>query len=315
MHFDYEIRLPDHDFVKVAKHKLTPSVYSACEIRTTSSKVASEIYYSGPTYIVIRSGNHSSRTAYSHGCGFDHVLKLEEFKSIVKSEIEVKPVAMIYSDGGTDENPCFPKTLDAVIQHFKKHRFDVLLISTHAPGLSAYNQVERRMAPLSKALVGLLLPYNTFGNHLNSQGRTIEVELEKHNFKKTDEVLCKVWNKLLIDKFQVVCQYLENSAMEPVPYEESWISKHCCISQYFLQIVKCTDDKCCGPFRTNWFKIFSNRFLLVPVHFRQDPGGPTVPLVRQVQTTDRYADLLQRIAVNNWYHLTITKYFPTTCTV
>ena len=112
MHFDYEIRLPDHDFVNVAKHKLTPSVYSACEIRTTSSKVASEIYYSGPTYIVIRSGNHSSSTAYSHGCGLDHVLKLEEFKSIVKSEIEVKPVAMIYSDGGTDENPRFPKTLD-----------------------------------------------------------------------------------------------------------------------------------------------------------------------------------------------------------
>ena len=46
MHVDYEIRLPDHDFVKAAKHKLTPSVYAACEIRSTSS---------GPTYIAIRS--------------------------------------------------------------------------------------------------------------------------------------------------------------------------------------------------------------------------------------------------------------------
>ena len=112
---------------------------------------------------------------------------------------------MIFSDGGPDENPCFPKTLDVAVQHFKKHKFDVLLISTHAPGLSAYNQVEKRMAPLSKVLAGLLLPYDTFGNHLDSQGRTIEVELEKRNFKETGEVLCEVWNELLIDEFPVVC--------------------------------------------------------------------------------------------------------------
>ena len=163
MHVDYEIRLPDHDFVKTTKHKLTPSVYSACEIRTTSSKVAPEISYLGPTYIAIRSGKHDSSTAYSHGRDFDHVVKLEEFQSIVKNEGEVKPVAMIFSDGGPDENPRFPKTLDVAAQHFKKHKFDALLISTHAPGLSAYNQ----MAPLSKALAGLQLPYNTFGNHLD----------------------------------------------------------------------------------------------------------------------------------------------------
>ena len=33
MHVSYEIQLPDHDFVKVTKHTLTPSVYAACEIR------------------------------------------------------------------------------------------------------------------------------------------------------------------------------------------------------------------------------------------------------------------------------------------
>ena len=186
-----------------------------------------------------------------------------------------------------------------VVPHFKKHIFDVLLISTHAPDFSSYNQVERRMAPLSKALAGLLLPYDTFGNHLDSQGRTIEVELEKHNFKKTGEVLCEVWNELLIDKFPVFCQYLENSAMEPVPYEESWVSKHCRKSQYFLQIVKCTDDKCCRPFLTNWLRIFPNRFLPAPVHFKRDPRGLTVPPVSHVKTTDHYADLWQRIAVNN----------------
>ena len=298
MHVDYEIRLPDHDFVKATKHKLTPSVYAACKIRSTSSKTAPEISYSGPTYIAIRSGKHDSSTAYSHGRDFDYALELEEFQSVVKNEGEIKPVAMIFSDGGPDENPCFPKTLDVAVQHFKKHNFDALLISTHAPGLSAYNQVERRMTPLSKALTGLLLPYNTFGNHLDSQRRTIDVELGKHNFKKAGEILVKVWNELLIDKFPVVCEYLENSAMEPVAYEESWVSKHCRISQYFLQVVKCTDEKCCGPFRTDWLRIFPDRFLPAPVQFRQD-GGPTVPPVSQVKTTDHYAGLWQRIAISN----------------
>ena len=51
------------------------------------------------------------------------------------------------------------------------------------------------------------------------------------------------------------------------------------------------------PTGSEYFQIDS--FLLAPVHFRQDPEGPTVPPVSQVKTTDRYADLWHRIAVNN----------------
>ena len=126
-----------------------------------------------------------------------------------------------------------------------------------------------------------------FGNDQDSLRRTVEAELEKCNFKKVGEVLCQVWNELLIEKFLVVCQYFENSTMEPVPYEHSWVSKHCRILQYFLQIVKCTDGKCCGPFRTNWLRAFPNRFLSAPVQFRQDPGDPTVPPFSQVKTNQQ----------------------------
>ena len=41
----------------------------------------------------------------------------------------------------------------------EKNSQDALLISTHAPGLSANNQVEKKMALLSKALSGILLPH------------------------------------------------------------------------------------------------------------------------------------------------------------
>ena len=64
---------------------------------------------------------------------------------------------MILCDGGPDENLRFPKTFDVAIQQFKRYSLDALLILTHAPGMSAYNQVKRKMATLSKALMGLLL--------------------------------------------------------------------------------------------------------------------------------------------------------------
>ena len=56
MHVSYEIWLSDHDFVKATKHKLAPSVYVACEIKSPSSRADPEIIYSGPSYIAIRSG-------------------------------------------------------------------------------------------------------------------------------------------------------------------------------------------------------------------------------------------------------------------
>ena len=43
MHVNYEIILSDHDFVKAAKHKLTPFVYPACEMKSHSSKADPKI--------------------------------------------------------------------------------------------------------------------------------------------------------------------------------------------------------------------------------------------------------------------------------
>ena len=95
MHGTYEIRLPDHDFVKASKHKLTPSVYAACEIRATF-KAVPEISYSGPTYVAICSIKNDSSTAYSHARDFDHVLQLKQLQSIVKHNGKVKPVAIFF---------------------------------------------------------------------------------------------------------------------------------------------------------------------------------------------------------------------------
>ena len=46
---------------------------------------------------------------------------------------------------------------------------------------------------------------------------------------------------------------------------------------------QCTDRTCCDLFQTNWWKIFPNRFLLVPVLTPQEPGGP---IANNVKPTD-----------------------------
>ena len=162
---------------------------------------------------------------------------LNEFNKLVKHENAAKPIGMVFFDGGPDENPRFPKTLDISIQHFKKYNLDALLISTHAPGLSAYNQVERRMAPLSKALSGILLSHETFWTHLDSSRKTIDTNLEKRNFKAAGKILAKVWEEIVLGNFPVVADYVENATKDPVDLNEKWISVHGRISQYLLQIV------------------------------------------------------------------------------
>ena len=162
---------------------------------------------------------------------------LNEFNKVVKHENAVKPIGMVFCDGGPDENPRFPKTLDVSIQHFKKYNLDALLISTHAPSMSAYNEVERRMVPLSKALFGILLPHETSWTHLDSSRKTIDTNLEKRNFKAAGKILAKVWEQIVLDNFPVVADYVENATKDPVDLNETWISVHGRISQYLLQIV------------------------------------------------------------------------------
>ena len=96
MHVSYEIQLPDHDFVKATKHKLTSSLYAACEIKPPFSRADPEITYSGPTYIAVRSRKHDSSTAYTHGRDFDYLLGLKEFDKVVKHKNAVKPIGMFF---------------------------------------------------------------------------------------------------------------------------------------------------------------------------------------------------------------------------
>ena len=144
---------------------------------------------------------------------------------------------------------------------------------------------------MSKALSGIFLPHETFGTHLDSSRKTIDTNLEKRNFKVAGDILAKVWEKIVLENFLVVADYVENAAKDPVDLNEKWINVHCRISQYLLQIVRCNDSRCCGDFQTTWKSVFSSHFLPAPVPVRQIPERPTVPSVSDVKASDRFVDL------------------------
>ena len=156
MKVDYKVRLPDHDFSVGPQHKLIPSVYAECELKEDGS-----LDYSGKTCIRIRSGKHDKSNANTHA----HDLR-EIFES---GAIKAKFILMIQTDGAADEAPRFPKTMATAISLFLKLGLDVLCHGINAAGLSAFNPVERRMAPLSKLLSGVVLKHDQYGSHLGCQ--------------------------------------------------------------------------------------------------------------------------------------------------
>jgi hypothetical protein len=275
MHLHYRVSLPDHDWVVASRHKLIPSVYAALDIGKDA------VGYSGPTYIAIRSGKHDKSTAYSHSADFLALTDVPEFREIIKvaetSGEDIKPVVILLVDGGPDENPRYPKTLRTAIGHFKRHNLDAIFIACHAPGQSAFNAVERRMAPLSHDVSGLILPHDSFGSHLDSRCRTTDIDLEKLNFSKAGQLLAEVWSRTVIDGHPVIATYVDPDApkltLEPDPTEH-WKAAHVRQSQYSLQIVKCYDRNCCPPPRSSILTILPDRFIPPPVRYVLADLGP-----------------------------------------
>ena len=82
------------------------------------------------------------------------------------NELHPSPILLMETDGAEDEAPCYPKPLAAAISLFKELKLNALLHGINTSGLSAFNPVERRMAPLLHDISGIILPHDYFVNHL-----------------------------------------------------------------------------------------------------------------------------------------------------
>ncbi|CAF1269054.1 unnamed protein product, partial [Didymodactylos carnosus] len=294
MSMKIQIKLPDHDFVVATKHKLIPSVYAACLIKEK------RVSFTGPTFVTIRSGKHDHSTAQSHAVDFETLIQLPEFEKAALTNGLLKPVVMISVDGGPDENPRFPKTVHAATNVFQKHNLDALFVVTNAPGRSAFNEVERRMAPLSHELAGLILPYDHYGNHLDSAGKTIDDSLEIRNFERAGETLAEIWSQMKIDGHPVTARYVKPPIDDTTHLEMKedlvWRSKHVRQSQYLLQVVRCHDLSCCKPWRSYYPHFLNNSFLPPPIAVMMTGPGP---IPASTDQNGNFLQLFERQQLNN----------------
>ncbi|CAF4972840.1 unnamed protein product [Rotaria sp. Silwood1] len=95
----------------------------------------------GPTFAAIRSGKHDHSSALGHAKDSDTMVQLPEFEKAALIDGILKPVVIISVDGGPDENPRYPKTIQAATILFKKYNLDALFMVMNAPGRSTFNEV------------------------------------------------------------------------------------------------------------------------------------------------------------------------------
>jgi hypothetical protein len=60
------------------------------------------------------------------------------------------------------------------------------------------------MVPLSRDLTGLILPHDHYDSHLDSNGKTIDLDLETLNFEKAARTLAEIWSESVIDTYPLI---------------------------------------------------------------------------------------------------------------
>ena len=105
MHMEYQVKLMDHNFFVGQQHKMIPSVYGIYEVNKKGN-----VFYSGDTFIRIRSGKRDTSNAFTHA--FD-VRELFETKLVGH-----RLIMLMETDGAQDEALHFPKTSATAVDLF-----------------------------------------------------------------------------------------------------------------------------------------------------------------------------------------------------
>lgn len=171
------------------------------------------------------------------------------------------------------------------------------------------------MAPLSRQLSGVILPHEHYGTHLDGNGKTIDIEFEQRNFEYAGETLANIFGGLVIDGYPVITEYIKPENENHQDYEEmdeKWKINHVRSSQYFLQIVKCSNQSCCSPPRSSFFDIFHDQFLPAPISFTYDPK---LRVADPLHTKARFATLFQTLSIARSTITPYDKYCPSIASI
>ncbi|KAF2900273.1 hypothetical protein ILUMI_05912 [Ignelater luminosus] len=105
MRYERQILMPDHDYPIAKGLKLIPSVIGVLCFKDW------KVSYSGPTCISIRGGAIDSSTAETHCQDLIKYLHHDKMRDYFWSNNRIKPVLVVFSDGGPDEAPRNEKVL------------------------------------------------------------------------------------------------------------------------------------------------------------------------------------------------------------
>ncbi len=245
----------------------------------------------------MRSQKHNNSSAFSHHQDLLRVLEI--FPDAFKTPDGLfKPVLVKGTDGGPDENPRFEKNINMGCKTFKELQLDLYIEVTNAPGLSAYNKVERKMFHLSKELTGVVLPPDTYGSHLDSSGKTIDSDLEEKNFEAAGQTLCSLWNDLEIDGYPTIAEYIKDPPVKEITEfvpSPVFRSKHVLETQYMVIYMKCDNRECCDKFKTNVDAFFPHRRVppLIPIT-HSDSGIEALDLNHNIEKV-KFPSLSERV--------------------
>ncbi|CAG8852584.1 186_t:CDS:1, partial [Gigaspora margarita] len=207
--FAEPVRVSDHDFPYGHDQKLVPSVYLMIQPDKTNDDIRS-----GQLAIFVRPQWSLGTSSETHMEDLSSLISNAQYTEALKVDGCIKPIWVLLVDGGPDENPRHLKNINSYCKFFKKFDLDYLTVRTHAPGQSKYNPVERAIATLSGKLAGITLPIDHFGKHLDSQGKVINSDLAKNNFRYAGEALCKIWCRDHIFGKKVDATYIDK-AIDP----------------------------------------------------------------------------------------------------
>ena len=129
-------------------------------------------------------------------------------------------------------------------------------------------------------------------NSLGREWQDVDEELEKKNFKVAGSILAEIWSELVLDGYPVFAEYIEDEKLLTSGYDEGWVYRHCRISQYMLQIVKCSQ------MRTVRKSVIPSGFLPAPAPINIEKGV-NAPVKQNTKKTDKYPNLWKRLAITD----------------
>ena len=188
--FDSPIRLPPHQYIIANGYSIKPSVYAEFTVAANEPGRHGAVSYSGKTDVKLRINKYCKSTASTHRVDLSNIFKSD--KRYQMEDGRCRPILLLDSDGGPDWNYKFEGTQNNLIQFAVEHDLDFFALGHHPGGCSPEGRQERRMAPLTKDLVALILPHNKYGDALNKQKKTVDVALEKRNLHYSQQMMASI---------------------------------------------------------------------------------------------------------------------------